>query len=76
LQIIRANFLLGLTALKVRCGSSFIDQVRRNGRKGREAIVDPEITRREGRSARMAGLSYSRAFEILRPSGFDPQAGR
>jgi hypothetical protein len=76
LQIIRANFLLGLTALKVRCGSSFTDQVRRNGRRGREAIVDPKITHREGRSARMAGLSYSRAFENLRPSGFDPQAGR
>jgi hypothetical protein len=29
LQIIRAKFLLRLKALKVRCGSSFIDQVRR-----------------------------------------------
>jgi hypothetical protein len=76
LQIIRANFPLRLKALKVRCGSSFIDQVRRSGRKSREAIVDPKITRRKSRSARMAGLSYSRAFEILRPSGFDPQAGR
>ncbi len=29
LQIIRANFLFRFKALKVRCGSSFIDQVRR-----------------------------------------------